>query len=244
MNTALIPFAFETIKLKESCWIEDKPYFTRRAIGEWLEYAKPQEAIDTLITRNPHIDQFSVHLNLRCTDGKEYDQRCYDPIGLQLIIFESHQPRAKEYKAVVAHLVVAFMRGELSQNPQYRPVNSLEDPNIKTFLVEVLQDKTIPLGQYAGLLESRITYLESRPRGMPSRLIQQLGQEVLQAQISDLRNQGYSYRQIGAMFGKSGQWVHYHDNKDHVLKVSKHPVSNWADKTVPLKPLIVRKKRS
>jgi transposase len=108
------PFLFQQVHLKESCWIENTPYFTRRAIGEWLEYQHPQKRIDGIIGKNPHINQFSVPLKLRATDGKEYDQHIYNPIGLQLIVFESHQPKAKAYKIAVANLVWAFMQGRLS----------------------------------------------------------------------------------------------------------------------------------
>ncbi len=108
------PFIFQNIQLKEACWVDNEPYFTRRAIGEWLEYQNPQKRIDGIIAKNPHINQFSVTLKLRATDGKEYDQHVYNPIGLQLIVFESRQPKARAYKIMVAHLVYAFMKGELS----------------------------------------------------------------------------------------------------------------------------------
>ena len=111
------PFLFQQVHLKESCWIEKTPYFTRRAIGEWLEYSnKTQDSVVAkIIERNPHINQFSVLVNLTSTDGKKYDQHIYNPIGLQLIVFESHQPKAKAYKIAVANLVWAFMRGRLAQ---------------------------------------------------------------------------------------------------------------------------------
>jgi hypothetical protein len=109
----LVPFIMNDFCIKETSWINGKPYFTRKAIGELLEYRNPQKAIDNIIDRNPHINDFSVTLNLRATDGKKYDMEVYDPIGLQLIIFESHQPKAINFKVAVAHLVWAFMNGKL-----------------------------------------------------------------------------------------------------------------------------------
>ncbi len=44
---------------------------------------------------------------------REVEVEVFDPIGLQLIIFESKQPKAKAYKIAVAHLVYAFMTGDL-----------------------------------------------------------------------------------------------------------------------------------
>ena len=114
-NTDLVPFHFEGLRLKEACFINGNPYFTRKAIGEFLEYGRPQEAVDRLIQCNPHLSDpaWSVHVNLTCTDGKEYEVEVYDPVGLQLIIFESKQPKAIQYKIAVAHLVVAFMKGHI-----------------------------------------------------------------------------------------------------------------------------------
>ena len=109
----ITPFIYKDIVLQEACWIDGKPYFTRRAIGEFLEYSPniTDRAVAKIIERNPHIDQFSVLVNLTSTDGKKYDQKVYDPIGLQLIIFESRQPKARAYKVAVAHLVYALMTG-------------------------------------------------------------------------------------------------------------------------------------
>jgi hypothetical protein len=111
-------FRFEGISLREVCWLEGKPYFTRRAIAEWLEYSgdQPQKAVDKIIERNPHIGEFSTTVNLTVVEGGRELTRTlevYDPIGLQLIAFESHQPKALQFKVAVAHLIYAFMSGKL-----------------------------------------------------------------------------------------------------------------------------------
>lgn len=117
-QNSFMPFVFEGMALKESCWMDGKPYFTRRAIGEFLEYPHPRQAIETILKRNPHISdpRWATVLKLRTVEGDREvvrEQEVYDPIGLQLIIFESHQPKAKLYKVAVAHLVYAFMTGDL-----------------------------------------------------------------------------------------------------------------------------------
>ncbi len=128
---ALIPFSFEKVRLKESCWIEGKPYFTGRAIGEWLEVKYPDRYVHKIVERNPHILQFSTEIDLPViqSSGKEHTRqfdeggqtyerimklRVYDPIGFQLIINKSNQPKALAFQVAVAHLVVAYMRGELA----------------------------------------------------------------------------------------------------------------------------------
>jgi len=118
INQELFPFDFNNIQLKEACWINGHPYFTARAIAEWLEYSpKIQDrAIAKIIERNPHINQFSTLVRLTSVEGGrkvEREIRIYDPIGLQLITYESHQPKAKAFKIATAHLVYVFLRGEL-----------------------------------------------------------------------------------------------------------------------------------
>lgn len=128
MNTGLIqsagvtgspiPFFFEGVQLKEACWIGNEPYLTRQAIGEFLEYSDPKKAIDKIIERNPYIDddRFSTTVKLTVVEGGRNVTRytrIYNPIGLQLIIFESGQPKAKLCKIAIAHLVYTYMRGEL-----------------------------------------------------------------------------------------------------------------------------------
>ena len=139
VNQEFYPFMFDQIRLKEACWINDEPYFTRRAIGEFLEYPYPNQAIRKIIERNPHINDPKwssvVNLGTELDSGKgpnntytrESEIRVYNPIGLQLIIFESHQPKAKAYKVAVAHLVYAFMRGEL------KPVKKETDISAQNF---------------------------------------------------------------------------------------------------------------
>lgn len=111
----ITPFQFQDITLHESCWMGGKPYFTRQSIGEWLGYKQPRSAIKHIIDRNPHIedDRWSVVVNLATTDGKKYDTRVYDPIGFQLIVFRSNQPKAIQYQIAVANLAWAFMNGQL-----------------------------------------------------------------------------------------------------------------------------------
>jgi len=115
MTTAIVPFLFKSVRLQETCWIDGSPYFTRRAIGEWLGYFRPQKAIDNIVARNPHLvdSRWAVTLNLRGTDGKEYETQIFNPIGLQLIVFKSNQPKALEFQVAVANLVYAYMTGTL-----------------------------------------------------------------------------------------------------------------------------------
>lgn len=119
MDKDIKPFYFKNIKIQESCWIDGKPYFTRRAIGNFLEYASPKTAIDMIIKRNPFIDsqEWSTTIKLIAVEGSrtvERETRVYDPIALQLIINKSNQPKAIAFQVAVANLVVAYMNGSLT----------------------------------------------------------------------------------------------------------------------------------
>lgn len=112
----IIPFVFHGITLRESCWINGVPHFTRRAIGEFLEYKFPEQAITKIIERNPYISEFRIVVNLTTIDYKRNVGRpadFFNPIGLQCIFFESHQPKAIQYKIAVAQLVWAMANGTL-----------------------------------------------------------------------------------------------------------------------------------
>jgi len=112
---SLVPFSFQTVRLREACWMDGKPYFTRRSIGEWLGYPQPQQAIRNIIKRNPHLadPRWSRVVALTTVDGKFREAHLFDPIGLQLVVFESRQPKALEYKIAVANLVWSYMQGTL-----------------------------------------------------------------------------------------------------------------------------------
>lgn len=106
--STLSSFTYGDIALTETVLIDDVPHITRKGIGEWLEYADPQKAIDNILDRNPHLEPYSVPLNLRATDGKNYDTNVYHPIGFLLIVMESGQPKAKDKKVEVAEFVWHF----------------------------------------------------------------------------------------------------------------------------------------
>lgn len=104
----LSPFTYGGLSITEAVIIDDIPYLTRQGIGEWLEYSEPRKQIQKIIERNPHIESYSVVVNLTATDGKNYDTNVYHPIGFLLIVMESGQPKAKEKKVEVAEFVWHF----------------------------------------------------------------------------------------------------------------------------------------
>lgn len=108
MSNKLTEFTYGDIAFSQTVLIDGLPYVTRRSIGEWLEYADPQKQIDKILERNRHIESYSVPVNLRATDGKNYETNVYHPIGFLLIVMESGQPKAKQKKVEVAEFVWHF----------------------------------------------------------------------------------------------------------------------------------------
>ena len=107
-TTDISNFIWGDIALSQVAYVDGIPHATRAAIGEWLEYADPQKAIDNILARNSYIEAHSVPLNLRGTDGKNYDTFAYHPIGFLLIVMESGQPKAQAMKQAVAEFVWHF----------------------------------------------------------------------------------------------------------------------------------------
>lgn len=110
MQTSISTFQFNEISLSQVVHRDGVPHPTRAAIGEWLEYADPQNAVDVILGRNPHIEAWSVPVKLTGTDGKNYDTFVYHPVGFMLIVMESGQPRAKEFKQAVAEFVWHYVK--------------------------------------------------------------------------------------------------------------------------------------
>ncbi|OSM06754.1 hypothetical protein [Magnetofaba australis] len=107
-HNSVTPFSWENLTLCEAIDLNGVPHVTRRAMGEWLEYANPQTSVDTIIKRNPHIENHSVAISLMATDGKQYDTSVYHPIGFLLTVMASDQPKAKAMQEAVAKFVWHF----------------------------------------------------------------------------------------------------------------------------------------
>lgn len=107
-TTEIISFNWGDIALSQVVYKDGIPYPTRNAIGEWLEYEYPAQAMAKILERNPHIDAHSVVVSLTTTDGKNYDTFVYHPIGFLLIVMESGQPKGHAMKQAVAEFVWHF----------------------------------------------------------------------------------------------------------------------------------------
>jgi hypothetical protein len=109
MSQALSQFTWKAIDLSEVVYVNGIPHVTRAAIGEWLEYADPQKAIDNILDRNPHLKSRGTPLSLRGMGGaRDYETTVFHPIGFLLIVMESGQPKAHAMKEAVAEFVWQF----------------------------------------------------------------------------------------------------------------------------------------
>lgn len=109
MQNSLYPFVWRQIELSQTVQVNNVPHPTRYAIGEWLEYADPQNAVDVILGRNPHIKAWGIPVMLTGMEGaRDYETVVYHPVGFLLIVMESAQPKAKEMKQAVAEFVWNF----------------------------------------------------------------------------------------------------------------------------------------
>lgn len=163
-TTEINNFTWGDIALSQVVYVDGIPHATRAAIGEWLEYADPQKAIDNLLDRNSYIEAHSVALKLRGTDGKNYDTFVYHPIGFLLIVMESGQPKAIAMKQAVAEFVWHFAgprtmsfkeRTELLKLSRtlFNDLGRTKDSFIVCGLIAHLQEVHLALGMPLPLLE-------------------------------------------------------------------------------------------
>lgn len=104
-NQCTAPFHWGEIALSQVVDINGIPHATKTAIGEWLEYADPRDAVNKIIERNPYLCRYSTAVKLTAVDGKNRDTEVYHPIGFLLIVMESGQPKAQAMKVAVAEFV-------------------------------------------------------------------------------------------------------------------------------------------
>lgn len=156
--TRVTSFEWGDIELSQTVLIDNIPHVTRAAVGEWLEYTYPQNAIDIVLRRNPHVENYSVPVNLTGTDGKKYDTRVYHPIGFLLLVMESGQPKAKAMKVAVAEFVWYFAKPknlgfkEKMELQRYQlslctQLSRSKDSLVHQVLLERLKEVCLELGQ-------------------------------------------------------------------------------------------------
>jgi hypothetical protein len=109
-NTNIRPFTWGDIEFSETIMIDGIQHVTRRAIGEFLEYAEATKQISKIIERNSHILEFQLSSVVTTTDGKNYDTFIYDPVGFLLIVMQSDQPKAIDMKIAIAKFVRYFSK--------------------------------------------------------------------------------------------------------------------------------------
>lgn len=165
MNTTEISnFIWGDIALSQVVYVDGVPNATKTAIGEWLEYADPRDAVNKVLERNSYIEAHSVAVKLAATDGKNYDTTVYHPIGFLLIVMESGQPKAQAMKQAVAEFVWHFAgprtmsfkeRTELLKLSRtlFNDLGRTKDSFIVCGLIAHLQEVHLALGVPMPLLE-------------------------------------------------------------------------------------------
>lgn len=202
----IIPFNFQGMALRESCWIDGRPHFTRKAIGEFLEYERPRAAMHHILARNPYILKYrtvvklttveasptvsnldtvggkQTTVNLTTVEGGRSVSReieVFNAVGLQCIFFESHQPKAIQYKIAVAELVEAIMYGSLKPSKwsqkgdlvsAARQILSLPEGRKRAALIAdlIVQEGCSPQQTYIRIQKATGERLKTR-KGVPRR---------------------------------------------------------------------------
>lgn len=140
--------------------MNDDILLTREQIGTALEYSDPQKAIDNIHSKHKdRLDNLSVTLKTRATDGKHYNTTFYTQRGIMEICRWSRQKRANEFMDWVWDIIEKYRNGELSN----------EQINIQPIL-----DLFYKFGENTNsillLMNERITNLESSQQSIQKQL--------------------------------------------------------------------------
>ena len=103
--------------------INDDILLTREQIGQALEYADPQKAIDNIHSKHrDRLDELSVTTKLRATDGKCYNTMLYTERGIMEICRWSRQPKANIFMDWVWDIITKYRHNELAITPNIQPL--------------------------------------------------------------------------------------------------------------------------
>ena len=87
-------------------------YMTRNQIGTALEYAKPNDAIQQIHSRNAdRLNPLSAYLTLRGADGRDHETFVYTLRGVMEICRFSRQPKADKFMDFVWNVMESLYNG-------------------------------------------------------------------------------------------------------------------------------------
>ena len=79
------------------------------SIGRALGYANPRKAVINIFDRNEkELNNFSIQLKMRSTDGKDYFKRVFNEEGIYLITMHANTPKASQFRIELARACIKF----------------------------------------------------------------------------------------------------------------------------------------
>lgn len=134
--------------------MNDDILLTREQIGQALEYANPQKAIDNIHSKHrDRLDELSVTTKLRATDGKCYNTILYTERGIMEICRWSRQKKANLFMDWTWDIISKYRHNELNTIVDTKP----------------LIDTLTTLTQTVAQLQEEVSSLkaQSTPRKLP-----------------------------------------------------------------------------
>lgn len=134
-----LPFEIGNVRLKEACWLNGQPWFTGRAIAEWMGYSSKiiEDAVAHICERNPHILTFSTPATLAGVEGARTVTRqviVFNIFGLCQIVACSGLHNTKTLNIQASALLAAAASGKLRH-----PTKSIIDRSSAISLFKVLE---------------------------------------------------------------------------------------------------------
>lgn len=165
--------------------MNDEMMFTRNQIGQALEYSNPQKAIDNIHSKHKYrLNDLSVTLKLRGTDGKEYLTTLYTERGVMEICRWSRQKKANQFMDWVWDVVESYRNNSSTQQINLQSLISAITTltnNMTKIQEDIMDMKTYMKNRYLSQRYPSAFYKKMKPK-----------YEMLQDYFGCTRSQLYS----------------------------------------------------
>lgn len=199
--------------------MNDEMMLTRNQIGQALEYRNPQKAIDNIHSKHKdRLNDLSVTLKLRGTDGKEYLTTLYTQRGVMEICRWSRQQKANQFMDWVWDIIEAYRNNSMQQmnlQPLISAITTLTN-SVSKMQEDIIDLKENMKNRYLSQRYPSVFYKKMKPK-----------YEMLQDYFGCTRSQLYSsiYKELEDTYDVDINQVHEeYCYENHLLKTECYPM--------------------
>ncbi|MGN1012302.1 MAG: Bro-N domain-containing protein [Clostridia bacterium] len=201
MNNKLEIVKSENFNGIECDFYSDKKdvFMTINQLANCLKYKNGRKGIENLISRNEYLKnrEFSVTLDMRATDGKQYNTRVFTEDGIYEVTMLARTEKAREFRDFVRKVLKSLRKGEskLIKTPELQRLQIEAKLNnsrarVANVLLKLADKTNIP--EYKQVILSNVSAILSRNQLIP---------------LPSAEKKTYSANEIGDILGITGNMV-------------------------------------